>query len=241
MPIATWLFVSFLVLFAFRLIHVLCIPEEDEDERYETWCFGMYTGETPLVHSILITFVLYPFFLCWVLLGSVWFSTVSIEPHCYPKSEEYWYVLLWLLIFYIWLVTYTTAIITSVLVYVPFPQVRKQEVDQDFARLLDQYAPQSPPQFPRSSIWDFEGLSPRSLANYSPHQVTTEELGAFHCSVCTEEVRAGERVRKLDCNHSFHMACIDVWLLQHTECPNCKRDLRRRRGSGLYEPLLPGV
>jgi hypothetical protein len=45
----------------------------------------------------------------------------------------------------------------------------------------------------------------------------TAELG---CSICTEDFTTGEDVRVLPCNHKFHPACIDPWLLNVSgTCP----------------------
>jgi hypothetical protein len=40
------------------------------------------------------------------------------------------------------------------------------------------------------------------------------------CSICTEDFEKGEDVRVLPCNHKFHPACIDPWLLNVSgTCP----------------------
>ncbi|KAL5207509.1 hypothetical protein ABZP36_031944 [Zizania latifolia] len=43
------------------------------------------------------------------------------------------------------------------------------------------------------------------------------------CSVCLEDVQAGEVVRQLPaCRHLFHVDCIDMWLHSHSTCPLCR-------------------
>ncbi|KAH0470980.1 hypothetical protein IEQ34_000703 [Dendrobium chrysotoxum] len=42
------------------------------------------------------------------------------------------------------------------------------------------------------------------------------------CSVCLEQVLAGEMIRSLPCLHQFHSNCIDPWLRQQGTCPVCK-------------------
>ncbi len=40
------------------------------------------------------------------------------------------------------------------------------------------------------------------------------------CSICTEDFKKGEDVRVLPCNHQYHPACIDPWLLNlSSTCP----------------------
>ncbi|KDP26668.1 hypothetical protein JCGZ_17826 [Jatropha curcas] len=44
------------------------------------------------------------------------------------------------------------------------------------------------------------------------------------CVICLEEFKQGEECRVLlpSCNHAFHKACIDTWLLQDDTCPLCR-------------------
>ncbi|KAI1117538.1 hypothetical protein F5Y14DRAFT_353081 [Nemania sp. NC0429] len=47
------------------------------------------------------------------------------------------------------------------------------------------------------------------------------------CSICTEDFTIGEDVRVLPCNHKFHPACVDPWLVNVSgTCPLCRLDLR---------------
>lgn len=48
-------------------------------------------------------------------------------------------------------------------------------------------------------------------------ETSDEHLG---CSICTEDFTKGENVRVLPCNHQYHPACIDPWLLNVSgTCP----------------------
>ena len=48
------------------------------------------------------------------------------------------------------------------------------------------------------------------------------------CSICLEHFAVGEEVswsRNIDCNHVFHRACIQQWLMKaHDDCPVCRND-----------------
>ncbi|KAL2338767.1 hypothetical protein Fmac_013213 [Flemingia macrophylla] len=45
----------------------------------------------------------------------------------------------------------------------------------------------------------------------------------YECPVCLSAFEEGEEVRKLpQCKHSFHAACIDMWLYSHVDCPICR-------------------
>ncbi|KAF0934476.1 hypothetical protein E2562_025553 [Oryza meyeriana var. granulata] len=46
------------------------------------------------------------------------------------------------------------------------------------------------------------------------------------CSVCLEDLHAGEMVRQLPaCKHLYHVECINMWLHSHRTCPMCRYDL----------------
>ncbi len=46
------------------------------------------------------------------------------------------------------------------------------------------------------------------------------------CGICIdEEFTAGETVRTLPCQHSFHPNCVDKWLFSKGTCPTCRYPL----------------
>jgi len=52
------------------------------------------------------------------------------------------------------------------------------------------------------------------------------DSGDQMCSICTDEFELGEDIRLLPCNHMFHPACVDPWLLDISgTCPLCRIDL----------------
>lgn len=50
------------------------------------------------------------------------------------------------------------------------------------------------------------------------------------CAVCIESYKAGEVVTVLTCDHIFHKACIEPWLLDRRTCPMCKCDILKALG-----------
>lgn len=56
------------------------------------------------------------------------------------------------------------------------------------------------------------------------------------CSICTDDFEIGQDQRILPCNHAFHPACIDPWLLNVSgTCPLCRIDLRPGQNSDANE------
>lgn len=48
---------------------------------------------------------------------------------------------------------------------------------------------------------------------------------AAECAVCLGAMEEGERARTLpNCDHLFHVGCIDTWLRVHSTCPLCRRN-----------------
>jgi len=46
------------------------------------------------------------------------------------------------------------------------------------------------------------------------------------CPICLAEFVEGEKVRVLpECCHSFHVDCIDPWLVSKPSCPSCRNSL----------------
>ncbi|ESQ40024.1 hypothetical protein EUTSA_v10014876mg [Eutrema salsugineum] len=75
---------------------------------------------------------------------------------------------------------------------------------------------------------DRTGLKKRELKRFpvAAYGSSEVEIAATECAICLGEFADGERVRVLPpCNHSFHMSCIDTWLVSHSSCPNCRHSL----------------
>ncbi|WOK96473.1 hypothetical protein Cni_G05180 [Canna indica] len=46
------------------------------------------------------------------------------------------------------------------------------------------------------------------------------------CAICLSEFKPSERIRVLpECNHGFHVGCIDRWLMSRASCPTCRHSL----------------
>ncbi|GME65468.1 hypothetical protein GTA08_BOTSDO05255 [Neofusicoccum parvum] len=69
------------------------------------------------------------------------------------------------------------------------------------------------------------GIAP-AAAGSSAENLASEGDAYTGCTICTEEFEPGQDVRVLPCDHKFHPACIDPWLLNVSgTCPLCRIDL----------------
>jgi len=51
--------------------------------------------------------------------------------------------------------------------------------------------------------------------------------GSNMCSICVQNYKKKQELRKLPCGHKFHVKCVDDWLEKLAACPNCKQELPR--------------
>lgn len=47
-----------------------------------------------------------------------------------------------------------------------------------------------------------------------------------NCSICLEDLQAGQSVTLLNCSHKFHRTCAQHWLSNAVTCPMCRADTR---------------
>ena len=49
------------------------------------------------------------------------------------------------------------------------------------------------------------------------------DLGFNQCNICLKGFKKHERVKRFprECDHIFHIKCLEVWLKIEASCPNC--------------------
>lgn len=93
------------------------------------------------------------------------------------------------------------------------------------------------------------GLKKSALRKIPVVVYGSENEGSGSCSecpICLGEFVDGDKVRVLpNCNHGFHVRCIDTWLGSHSSCPICRHSLlepvstaARGGGDGAAPPHL---
>lgn len=84
----------------------------------------------------------------------------------------------------------------------------------------------------------------QNVINMASTETTLVEDFDDNCTICQDRMRQNELVRTLTaCEHTFHRACIDNWLLTRSViCPTCRHDIRlpeaEGRRSRIQSPLL---
>ena len=211
-------------------------PEEEEDDL-EIMHINIFRRGYK-IQSFIKVGLIYPAFLAWTLLGTVWYientnlmdqnpSSHSTELVNDPKENSTstcfssenttsWYFLTWIITFYVIIIISTTVITYSAILY-----YRQIAFEMQYESLLQQYEEDERPQM----NFNLYGLSPRQIIETSKVAKAKDNDG--ECSICIDEFKLGEKMRILNCGHRYHLPCIDVWLMQHTSCPLCKADFNR--------------
>ena len=52
-----------------------------------------------------------------------------------------------------------------------------------------------------------------------------DELPDDSCSICLEDFKTGDNIKKLNCTHIFHKECLEPWLNNNSNCPMCRTDI----------------
>ncbi|TKY66787.1 E3 ubiquitin-protein ligase ATL41 [Spatholobus suberectus] len=77
------------------------------------------------------------------------------------------------------------------------------------------------------------GLDPALVASLPTFTVGAKVLegggSAVECAVCLSALEGEEKAKLLpNCNHFFHVGCIDTWLSSHSTCPLCRAGIQPR-------------
>ncbi|KAM3223182.1 hypothetical protein ACQJBY_056869 [Aegilops geniculata] len=112
------------------------------------------------------------------------------------------------------------------------------------ARCTCRHARRSSP-FAGNSITMTLPLPPRGLKKKAIDALPVTAVKEGHqleeqCAICLADLAAGEELRVLPrCGHSFHVACVDVWLRVHATCPSCRATILDSSTSSSSPPSPP--
>ncbi|XP_062030169.1 NEP1-interacting protein-like 2 isoform X3 [Rosa rugosa] len=80
----------------------------------------------------------------------------------------------------------------------------------------------------RDGVVETRGLSRDLFKKLPYHEILgdTKAARVSCCTICLQDLEVGETVRTLPlCQHTFHLACVDKWLVRHGSCPLCRQDV----------------
>lgn len=228
-PVHVWLLVSYAAIAAFRAAHIAGARLSQGGGS-----FLLNIRQKGVVSQVLtrLNWVLgVPFFAAWTLLGTamVW-DVRANTPACLPEGTNSWFLIVWQAISYVWTAAYVwlggAALRLEWRVRAAEADLRALERPDVLARwgqvsALPDYTalPAEPgPQVARR-------LRPSQIEALPCCRASAQQVGT-ECSICLSDVGAGEEVRHLvACGHTYHRACIDLWLLRNADCPLCKREV----------------
>lgn len=91
----------------------------------------------------------------------------------------------------------------------------REGIDAIVTQLLNQMETSGPPPLAKDKIAEIPTVA-----------VTADDVSRkLQCSVCWEDFKLEEQVRKLPCSHIYHENCIVPWLDLHGTCPICRKSL----------------
>ncbi|XP_062080515.1 RING-H2 finger protein ATL16-like [Humulus lupulus] len=78
---------------------------------------------------------------------------------------------------------------------------------------------------PTTTLWN-RGLDESVIREIPTFQFKEDYTSVFGCVVCLNEFQVHETLRVLpNCNHAFHLDCIDIWLQKNANCPLCRTNI----------------
>jgi len=230
-PVDKWLAVSYILILVFRLVHILGSSSSPTGSSNEDFLLNLRQKDVlPRLLMSLTWLLMLPFFAVWTGLGTYWlWESKRLSSECLPiGSMPLCFIILWLVLSYGWMIIH--FVLASV-AWVLERRLRRTEAnlraveDSDTVSRWGQV----------SQLSGYGDLVNNSLGGLTPDQIKSlpEAVASemqlaeeSECSICLNEIDADDAVRQLGvCGHTFHRACIDLWLLRRADCPLCKRNV----------------
>lgn len=244
-PIHKWLVASYAFVATCRAVHWLgyrAISDDDVANGAVDDSNGAVASELllnlrhkdfwPRAIASLTWLVGIPFFMLWTLLGTVWMWRVLFDtPECMPTQTHLYFSVFWIILCYAWIAVHCAIGAAAILLerMVRRAESRLQAVEDADMRSrwgavgrIGSYR-----DIMTSAPTSDEGMTSADIQALPVVAAPAREdwLGTAEkeCSICLAEFEPGELCRSLPgCTHTFHRACVDLWLLRRAECPLCK-------------------
>lgn len=222
-PIQWQLVVSYALVVAFRVSHFLGQRYADEGED-----FLLSFRHKKRVPRALVYFTwafTLPLFTIWTVVGTAWlYNIYYTSPNCLPVSTQPWFLVFWQVLSYLWIAVH----VVFCGIACDFER-RIRFAENNFQQLMSEEGTDISARW--GHITELPGygaitwLKKRGLSADEVRKLpcSTRTSGSAECSICLSNIDEGEAERTLPgCGHTFHKACIDLWLLRCADCPLCK-------------------
>jgi len=227
-PVHTWLLVSYVFILAFRLMHILGSMHTTAGSG--DFLLNLRHKEAlPRVLLSLTWLLVLPLFAAWTGLGTFWlWDSKNLSDRCLPMGMPLCFIITWQVLSYAWVLIHSTL---GGVAWVLERRLRRTESNLRAMEDLDTLSRWGQV----SQLSGYTDLANNSLGGLTPDQIKTLPEGRagdlqlgdeIECSICLNELHPEDAVRTLcGCSHSFHRACIDLWLLRRADCPLCKQSV----------------
>jgi len=230
-PIHWWLLVSYVCVILFRAMHVLGM------QTVGTGHFLLdlrQKGKMARTIASFLWLVALPFFVVWTGLGTYWLVEIlQYTPQCVPTGSHLWFTVLWLGLSYLWIFIHVAL---GAVAWVLERRIRRAECElREIERpdMVERWGQVSRISGYQDLSSQGHGLTPAEINALPAISAATHKLDVgligeeLECSICLNELCSEDTVRTLNtCKHTFHRACIDLWLLRSADCPLCKRAVK---------------
>ncbi|CAG9481623.1 zinc finger, C3HC4 type, putative [Plasmodium vivax] len=218
-PIHVWLVVSFISIVLYRLSHFLAqYLSNDGDDLI------IYRRNTPPYYiNLLVLCVLFPFFLIWNVVGTVWiYQIIKYTPKCLPRNNHPWFIVLWIVLCYVWILLYLFFILLSLYLEYQARVYERTLMSMQTNDIFTRWSGNIDMMRDYGIFIYRKGLRLKQIESLPYHYIKNVRTES-KCSICLNDFQVGECVRTLLlCSHTFHKSCIDLWLVRSATCPNCK-------------------
>lgn len=248
--VATWMIGSHVSMLSFRVVSL--IGESHCCLSAEIWHVRQPRRRQRVI-AWLIWLVCFPPFLYWTIEGTLFLMPILWHhrlEECLPTGTLPMYVVAYQGVSYLWVLFFVLNLREVIVLELRLRRAETALRSIETADTLQRWGRQS---FMEDFRTGNSSVSPTSAGGWDPtgfitsglaHGVPPEKLSSLpvwtiesesdrvvlsdvDCAICITGYCVGDSVRRLPhCNHSFHQACIDLWLLRSASCPLCKSEVR---------------
>lgn len=223
-PIQWQLIVSYMLVVIFRVSHFVGqhFAEDDED-----FLLSFRHKKEVLRIIVNVTWMAtLPVFVAWTTLGTAWlYDIFSKSPECLPAGTQPWFLVFWQVLSYLWIIVHVTfcAIAVDMERRTCNAERDARELESD-GDVLQRWGRMS--EFSNYGAVPWVKKRGLSAIDIKKLPCITHRGCSQECAICLNDIHEGDSERALPgCGHSFHKACIDLWVLRCAECPLCKKEV----------------